>query len=175
MNEFKQLLKGRWDYNILDNKLTCKNKTGLTYIFENKDDIMFNNLISTLNSKCKANPNIIIDYEKPVAEVPFELLYRVLRSNEVLYEQIVGLRETSEGLFCFSNVTKNFRINHHEYEEELEVYVDPQRICKILRKIQDRNRVHAMMKLEPKRIIIECTFPWTVLTIIVPTVHNITG
>ncbi len=171
MSEMRYLLKGRWDYNIQDNTLICKNKQGLIHIFENKDAMFFNNLISSLSSKSKANPDLKVSYETPEVPIPLELFHRILRSNEVVFEQTVGIRESHEGLYCFSNVTKNFQLNHYDYDEEREVYIDPQRMCKITRRIRDRERVHAKLRLEPSRIILRCEFPWTILTIIMPTIR----
>lgn len=170
--EIKQLLKGRWNYNIEGNSLICKNKNGLTYVFENKSNDFFQKLLSTLSLKSKPDPSLKADYEKPIASVSLELFHRVLRSNEVIFEQEVGLRECIEGLFCFSNVTKNFKLNHYKYDEENKVYIDPQRMCKITRKIRDRERVNSKIRIESKRIILECEFPWTVLTIIMPTIQK---
>ena len=172
-SELKYLLKGKhWEYNILpDNKLICHNK-GLYYIFENKNDLFFQDVLSSLNNRGKPTPSLNIYYEKPFVPIPLELFHRVLRSNEIIYEQRVGLKTGEEGLYCFSDVTKNFMINHHEYADESEVYIDPQRMCKITRRIRDRERVHAKLAIEEDRIILECEFPWTVLTIILPTIQK---
>ncbi len=173
ISEMRYLLKGRnWNYNIQQNSLICKNSQGLVYIFENKDNLFFNNLISSLSSKSRANPDLKIQVETPTAQIPLELFHRIMRSNEVVFEQKVGLRETSEGLYCFSNVTKNFQLNHYEYNEGMEVYIDPQRLCKITRRIRDRERVNARIRLEPEQILLRCEFPWTVLTIILPTIQS---
>jgi len=170
MNTLKQLLKGKWNYNIKDNKLICRNHSGLTYVFENKDNFFFQELLTTLNRSGRANPELNVEYESPEVQMPLELFHRVLRSNEVIYEQLVGLRQSPEGLFCFSEYTKDFKLNHHEYDDVKQVYIDPQRMCKITRRIRDRERVRTKIAIEDKRIVLECEFPWTTLIILMPTV-----
>lgn len=171
-HELKGLIKGKlWEYNISNDALICRNKERVVYILKNKNDQFFQEIISSLNKKCLANPELNIVYEKPKAPIPLELFHRCLRSNEVVYQQNVGLSQGKNGLFCFSNFTKHFPINHYNYDEEKTVYIDPQQVCKITRKIKTRERVQAKLGLENKRIILSCEFPWTILTIIIPTIN----
>lgn len=171
-NEFKTLLKGKWEYNIKENRLICKNRTGLTYIFENKDDLFFQELLVSLKN-ARANIDLNVEITTPLETIPLELFHRILRSNEVIFEQVVGIRQAKDGLYCFSDYTKDFRINHHKYDSEKTVYIDPQRMCKITRRLRNRERVYARLGIEDDRIILECEFPWTVLTIILPTVKKV--
>ena len=175
IEDIKYLLnvRSKWKYNIIDGKLICGNKKGITYIFENKDDNVFQSLLSYLSSKGTPDPLIRdIQYEQPKVEIPFELFHRVMRANEILYQQYVGLKQNTGGLFCFSSVCKNYQLNHHKYKEKKEVYVDPQKICQISRRVRDRERVHCKILLEDHRIILECSYPWITLTIIIPTIQG---
>ena len=166
----KSLLKGNVKYNLTDNQLIVKRTDGVYMIFTNRDNSFFQSLLSSLKN-ATPNPELNIEYLNPTIELPLDLFHRILRSNEVVYEQLVGLRETNEGLYCFSNMTKNFQLNHHEYSTNNEVFIDPQLVCKITRKIRDRERVQAKLLLEKTRITLSCEFPWVSLVIIIPTVQ----
>jgi len=172
--ELKYLLKGKWEYNISDGKLFCKNKSGVMYVFENKDNLFFQDVLTALKHG-KANPDLEIKYKQPEVNIPLELFHRILRSNEVIFEQLVGLKQGADGLYCFSEYTKDFRLNHNKYEDEKIVYIDPQRMCKITRRIRNRERIHARLRIEDSKIILECEFPWTIMTIIIPTVRRDMG
>lgn len=171
-SELKYLLKGKWEYNIKGNSLICKNKTGLVYIFENRDDLFFQSLLSTLTNRGRANPKLDIEYPEPEISIPLDLFYRVLRANEILFEQSVSLRETTGGLFCNSEYIEGFRINYNNYPKLQEVKIDPQRMCKITRRIRDRARVQAKLTMTDDEVILQCTFPWTIMTVIMPTIHD---
>lgn len=170
MNEIKSLLKGDMEYNISDNQLICRRNDGIIFIFKNRDNVFFQSLLTSLK-KATPNPDLVADYTSPEVEIPLDLFHRLLRSNEVIYEQLVGLRETDNGLYCYSNTTKNFQLNHHKYNTTNEVFIDPQRTCKITRKIRDRERVQSKILLENTRIILGCEFPWVDLILILPTVQ----
>lgn len=171
-SELKYLLKGKWNFNIRGNSLICKNKTGLVYIFENKDDLFFQNILSVLSTRGNADPTLWGEYAEPEAPIPLDVFHKVLRANEILFEQSITLNQSPEGLFSNSEHIKDLRINYHEYADEFEVRIDPQRMCKITRRIRDRARVQAKLLLEKEDIILQCTFPWTVMTVVMPTLQN---
>lgn len=168
MTGIKSVLKG-CNYNIVEDRLICQRKDGVSLVFRNKDNNYFQDLLSSLK-KATPVPDLDIDYEKPYVEIPLDLFYRILRSNEVVYEQLVGLRQSVDGLYCFSNTTKSFQLNHYEYPIVKEVYVDPKMVCKITRKIRDRERVLSKILLEKTRIILTCELPWVEMVFIIPTV-----
>lgn len=173
MDEFKQLLKGRWQYNLSKDELVCKNNRDIYYIFQNKDNVAFQKILSLLAKRGVPNPDLTTDFlEKPTAQISLEQFHRIFYSCEFIYEPYASLKETENGLFCFSEHIKDFELNHEKYSDNITVHVDPQRICKITRTIHDRKRVITKIKLTTQRIILECEFPWTILTICIPTINK---
>lgn len=169
-NTVKKLLKGKWRYNIENNNLVCKNKQETCLIFENKNNMLFGEVLSTLEKRGTPDPHLKMDYEGPLTKISLEDLHRALHSCEILYEQVAELKQGHDGLYCSSSHITRFELNHHDYSVPLIVHVDPQQLCKVTRKLRKREWINTSIKLEEKRVIVRCEFPWTVLTIIVPTV-----
>lgn len=171
-SEFRKLLKGKWDFNIQGNDIMCRNKDGIIHIFHNKDNTFFQNIFTTLSRRGnQPDPHLIIKYDRPESSISLEQFHRVMYSNELMYEQTVTLAETRRGLLCYSEHTHDYPLNSEYFFRLKEVHVDPQKVCKITRKIKNRERVKTKLRLERERIILECEFPWTILTVIVPTVN----
>lgn len=170
--EFRKILKGKWEYNIKNDKLICKNSQGLFYIFENKDNDTFQGILSLLNKRGVPNPDLDIAFSIPTAHISLDDFHRIMYSCEIVYEQAVGLEESYDGLFCFSKHINNYQLNHHKYKINSTVYVDPHQICTITRRVRDRKRVITKITLNPKHIVLNCEFPWVIVTIIIPTVKK---
>lgn len=170
MNDIKSLYKGKWDYNLVGDTLISKNKDNLIFILKNKDNLFFQDILSTMYTRGKPNPELMENIKKPEADISLEQFHRIMRSNEIIYEQKVILRQNKDGLFCSSEHLNDFQINHHNYDEVRSVSLDPHRVCKITRRIRDRERVYTKLRLEYNRIVLFCEFPWAELTIILPTI-----
>lgn len=171
MDELKKLIKGKWEYNIEESKLLCKNKDGVMYIFEYANLSYFQDFLSTLKSRGTPNPELCVKYDEPVFPVSLEEFHRILRANEILYEQTVALKQGQHGLSCDSKFT-TYELNHCKYDEEKQIFIDPQMVCKITRKIRDRQRVITHIRLEEKRLILRCEFSYVILTMFLPTVNG---
>lgn len=169
--EVRKLLKGKWKYNMVGDKLICRNRDEITFIFENKSNIVFGEILASLEKRGTPDINLNVKYDEPEITVSLDEFHRVLRSSELLYEPVTELWQNENGLFVSSEHTNEFELNHYSYEKERKVYVNPQQVCKITRKIRKRERVITAIALEDKRIILRCEFPWAIITIIIPTLR----
>ena len=169
MKSVRKLLKGKWKFNLKEDKIICQNNY-MTYCFEKKDDMFFQNIITIIGSRNTPDPELEFEPEEQCIPISLETFHRIMRANEVLYVQEALLRETPGGLVCSSEYIPNFLLNHNKYDSRKCVKVDPNRICKITRVIRTRERVIAKINLSSSHILLDCEFPWVRMTVKIKTI-----
>jgi len=167
LSEIKRILRGKWEFNINQNKLICKQKE-THYIFINKNNEVFQQIISLLTTKGIPNPELQKNIPQPKIEVPLETFHRVMRASMSVYDSMIEICETPQGLICKSEHIR-FKLNDYKYSEPTKsVRIDPQIVYTVSRSFRTRERILTRIKLTENEAIMELEFPWVNLILTVP-------
>ena len=160
--EIKKLLKGTWTYNLKDNNLHLQ-QTTTQIILENRNNECFQQILAYLASQGKPDPTLQCNIPNTTTTIPLEKFHRILRANTVLYEPLLRLTQTTNGINCQSQHINIQLENNKPQQPQNTIYIDPFQLYKVTRIFRERERIPTTISFNHEHLSLKMEFPWVVL------------